>query len=462
MTHADPAATQTTVYEDGLPVPRRYFALFALLVTLTLVVLDGAIANVALPAIHESLNASTSKTVWVVTAYQLTLVMGLLPMAFLGEAIGPKRLFTGGVILFTLSSGLCALAPSIDWLIAARVLQGIGAAPIMSLTIALLRYSLPAGMLGRVIGFNSMVVALATAAGPALGAAVLSVTGWPWLFALNVPVGIVALVASVALIGPRGTGRRADIPAMVMNALGFAALILGAGRVAVVPWQGWAMLAASVLVFAALIRREWHKETPVIPLDLLRRPAFRLSIIVSVTIFAGQMAGFVALPFLLMRGFSMSPLEMGLAMSAWPLALATTGAWAGRMADRIDGARLCAIGALVMALGFAIASVWSTSLVPLILGMVISGAAFGFVQVPNNRNMLMTAPRVRAGAAGGCQSTARLLGQTVGGLALSIMFALLPEGEVPQLGLAFAAIAAIAGGLMSLRRSAVARSVIAG
>lgn len=453
MTHADAVAQEVGLTDDGLPAPRRYYAIFALLVTLTLVVLDGAIANVALPTIHLDLNASTSKTVWVVTAYQLVLVMALLPMAFLGEAIGPRKLYTIGLMVFTLASGLCALAPDVNWLIAARVLQGLGAAPIMSLTIALIRHSLPSRMVGTFIGFNSMVVALSTAVGPAIGAAILSVADWPWLFAFNVPVGIIALLASMALVGPAGNGRRADVFAMVLNALAFALLVLGAGRVPTDAWQGWCMVVLSLVTFAVLVRREWHREAPVIPLDLLRRPSFRLSILASVCLFAAQMASFVALPFLFQHGFGMPAMQVGLAMTAWPLTLAVAGPVAGRFADRMATAPLCVFGATVMAVALGVAAFWPAELTLLLGCLTLAGLGFGFVQVPNNRNMLMTVPRARAGAAGGSQGTARLLGQTIGGLVLSIMFALVPDDTVPRLGLAFAACAAALSALTSLVRA---------
>ncbi|WPZ33668.1 MFS transporter [Thalassobaculum sp. OXR-137] len=460
MKHAPSAATGEAAtgpsaqdVEDGLPVPRRYVAIFALLVTLMMVVLDGAIANVALPTIHAELQASTAKTVWMVTAYQLVLVMALLPAAFLGEAIGPRRLFTVGVTVFTLASGLCALAPSIDWLIAARVLQAFGAAPIMSLTIALLRYSLPAHMIGMYIGVNSMVVALSSAAGPAIGAAILSVASWPWLFAINVPIGLVVLLASTALAGPRGSGRRADVPAMAMNAGAFALLVLGAGRVATEPWQGCGMLVLSVVTFGLLVRREWHREVPVIPLDLLRRQSFRLSVLASIFLFMAFMASFVSLPFLFQHGFGLPAWETGLAMTAWPLALAVSGPIAGRVSDRVDTAWLCAVGALTMAVGLGIAAAFPIGLAPLLACMALTGLGFGFVQVPNNRNMLMSVPRERAGAAGGSQGTARLLGQTFGGLAVGILFTVLPDDTVPRYGLAIAACAAACSALVSLRRA---------
>ena len=192
-----------------------------------------------------------------------------------------------------------------------------------------------------------------------------------------------------------------------------------------------------------------------IPLDLLRKPSFRLSTMASTSIFVAQMSSFVALPFLFQHGFGLPAMSVGLAMTAWPLTLALAGPIAGRFADQVDTARLCTLGGIAMAVGLGLAAVWATELVPVLACLMLAGAGFGFVQVPNNRNMLLAVPRARAGAAGGSQGTARLLGQTIGGLAMSIMFALLPDESVPRLGLAFAAGASALSALISLRRAAL-------
>lgn len=158
--------------------PPRSLAIFSVLAAMVLVVLDGAMINVALPSIAQSLHVPPGMSIRVVTAYQCALLMALLPCAALGESFGYRRVFTGGVLLFTVASALCALAPSLHWLVAARLVQGLGAAAIMALGVALLRTVVPARQLGAAIGWNALVVALSSALGPALGTAILSVANW--------------------------------------------------------------------------------------------------------------------------------------------------------------------------------------------------------------------------------------------------------------------------------------------
>ena len=174
-------------------------AISAVLGAVVLAVLDAAIANVALPSIAQSLQVLPGASVWIITAYQAALVMGLLPCAALGESLGYRRVFTGGVVLFTAASALCAFAPSLPWLVAARLLQGFGGAAVMALSIALLRQLVPHRKLGAAIGWNALTVALSSAAGPMIGAAILAGSSWPWLFALNLPLGALVLLASRAL-----------------------------------------------------------------------------------------------------------------------------------------------------------------------------------------------------------------------------------------------------------------------
>ena len=174
---------------DGLALPRRYAAVAAILGAIVLVVLDGAIANVALPSIALQLHATPADAVWIVTAYQLTIVMFLLPAAAVGGRLGYRRVFVGGIALFIAASVACALSPSLPWLVTARCLQGLGSAAVMPLGLALLRYTYPRRLMGQAIAWNALVIAGASAAGPAVGAALLSVASWPWLFAVNLPVG---------------------------------------------------------------------------------------------------------------------------------------------------------------------------------------------------------------------------------------------------------------------------------
>ena len=439
---------------DGLPTPRRHYATLAIMATMVLVVLDGAIANVALPTIANSLHVTPASSVWVVGGYQIALVMALLPCAALGESLGLRRVFVGGVALFTAASLLCSLSPSLPWLVAARFIQGLGGAAVMSLGIALMRFTYPHRLLGAVIGWNATVIALSAAAGPTIGAAILVASSWPWLFAVNLPVGVIVLVAAFALPQPPGTGRKLDLLSATLNAAAFACLILGVDRAASEPEFAAGLLAVSAVSFVALVRRELPRHAPLIPFDLLRSHPFRISVIASICCFAGQMASYVALPFYLQHSLNQDAFMTGLYMTPWPLVVAIAGPISGRLADRMSNGLLCAAGGAILAAGLALAAFWPVhaNLWPLVFFLMLSGFGFGIFQTPNNRNMLLSAPRERSGAAGGMQGTARLLGQTAGSVIMALLFTLTSSAAAPRIGLAVGAVLALAGGLVSAMR----------
>ena len=443
------------VEDDGLPLPRRYVAIAAILTVIVLVVLDGAIANLALPTIARSLQVSAGATVWVVTGYQMAIVMFLLPAAAVGESLGYRRVFTAGVALFTAASALCALAPSLSWLLVSRFLQGMGSAGVLALGLALLRFVYPARLLGAAIGWNALTVALAGAAGPSIGAAILSIANWPWLFTINIPLGAAAVIATRGLPRPPGSARRIDLLSVALNAAAFGPLVVGADLVTNRAALGAALLAIAILSGAALIYREFSQEKPLIPLDLLRGHSFRISVIASICCFGGQMASYVALPFYLQRDLGLDAFTTGLYMTPWPLMVAMMAPLAGRLADRISTGCLCAAGGIFLATGLALAAAWPLyrSALPLVLFMMMCGVGFGLFQTPNNRNMLLSAPRERSGAAGGMQGTARQLGQTFGAVIMMLLFTFASEGAAPRIGLAVGATLALAAGLVSLLRA---------
>ena len=182
---------------DGLHRPRIYYAMVATFSGLFLAVLDGTICNVALPSISEDLQVSSSDSIWIINAFQLVIMMSLLPFSSLGELFGYKRIYLFGVAVFTVGSLFCSLTATLPLLVVARVFQGIGAAMIMSVNTSLVRIIYPKRHLGKGVGLNATVVAIASVAGPTLAAAILSVASWPWLFAINVPVGIVLFGAEI-------------------------------------------------------------------------------------------------------------------------------------------------------------------------------------------------------------------------------------------------------------------------
>ena len=182
-----------SVSADGLPRAARSRAMLVIILGITMAVLDGSIVNLALPGIARDLNASAAHAIWVVNAYQIATLVMLLPLASLGERLGYRRVYLVGMALFAVSSVGAMLADSLATLIAARAVQGLGAAGIMSVNAALVRLTYPRAQLGRGLAINSMVVALASVAGPSVAAGILSVAPWPWLFALNLPLGALTL-----------------------------------------------------------------------------------------------------------------------------------------------------------------------------------------------------------------------------------------------------------------------------
>ena len=449
--HASPSAADDA--GDGLPTPRRTVAVLALLAAIVLAVLDGAIANVALPTMATALHVSPAASIWIVSGYQLSLVVSLLPFSAQGESIGYRVVFTAGVVAFTIASALCALSPNLIVLVLARVLQGFGAAAIMSVLAGLLRFTYPQRLLGTAIGWNALAVALGSAVGPTLGALILAVASWPWLFAVNIPIGMAVLLAARALPESAPHRRPVDRVSIGLNGLFFAPLILGGDRLTEAPLVAVPLLAVALVSLVLLVRREAPKSAPLIPLDLLRRAPIRLSVIASVCAFAAQMLAFVGLPFYLQHGLGRDTLTTGLLMTPWPLAVMIAAPLSGRLANAVSTGLLCACGGCILALGLGLAAVWplGKSVIPLVGFNILSGLGFGFFQTPNNRNMLLSAPRERSGAAGGLQSTARLFGQTNGAVATALLFGFVGTAA-PRFALAIGAVLALTAGLISTLR----------
>jgi MFS transporter, DHA2 family, multidrug resistance protein len=394
-------------------------------------VLDGAIANVALPTIAVDLHASPAASIWVVNAYQLAITISLLPLASLGEIFGYQRVYRTGLALFTVASLICALSGSLTALTLARVVQGFGASGIMSVNAALIRFVYPHRLLGRAIGINAMVVAVASAVGPTVAAAVLSVGSWPWLFAINVPIGVVAFVVAIRSL-PRtpSSGRRFDATSAVLSALTFGLLIAsidGAGHAVRLPLV-LAMAAMTIVCGFVLVRRQLARPAPLLPVDLLRIPVFALSIGTSIASFAAQMLAFVSLPFYFHDALGRSGVQTGLLLTPWPLAVAFVAPLSGRLADRYPAGLLGGVGLLVFAAGLLLIVGLPPHPGDVALGwrLAVCGAGFGLFQTPNNRAMLHSAPRHRSGGASGMLSTARLLGQTTGAALVAMIFSLAP------------------------------------
>lgn len=453
--------------QDGLPSPQRGKAVLVIVLGIAMAVMDGSIVNLALPGIARELDASASQAIWVVNAYQLASLVMLLPLAALGDRLGYRRVYLVGMLLFVLSSVAAMAATSLPALTAARALQGLGAAGIMSVNTALVRLIYPSARLGRGMAINSVVVATSTMAGPAVAAAILSVASWPWLFALNLPLGLLTLWMGRRAL-PTNPPRTEAAPQfslldVLLNVLMFTLVFIGAEQLGVrgeaarsASPLGWVLLAAGVAVGAVYLRRQWHLAAPLFPLDLLRIPVFALSMGSSLGAFCAQMLAFLSMPFLLLEVQGRTHMEAGLLLTAWPLATVVVAPIAGRLIGRYPAGWLGGIGMVVFATGL-LSLGWlpaAPSNLDMAWRLALCGAGFALFQSPNNHTIVTSAPLHRSGAASGMLGTARLTGQTLGAVMLAAIYAVWNQndgrGEMVALHLA-AGCALLAGVSSSLR-----------
>ena len=445
-----------TLHLDGLPIPQRYLAILAIALGIVMAVMDSAIANVALPTIGLDLHADPAASIWIVNGYQLAVTISLLPLAALGDIIGYRRVYIAGLIVFTVASLLCALSTSVPMLAVARLVQGFGGAGIMSVNSALIRFIYPHSQLGRGLSYNTLMVAVSAAAGPTVAAAILSLATWPWLFAVNIPFGFIAVAVALRALphSPRA-GHAFDIPGAVLVALLFGLLIgsidaFGHGESLLL----FAVeIAATVAIGWAMVRREHETAAPMLPIDLMRIPAFALAIATSICSFVGQMLALVSLPFLFQSGMKFTAVETGLLITPWPIAIALVSPIAGRLADRHSAGLLGGLGLIVFAAGLLSLAFLPAQpgVVDIVWRMALAGIGFGFFQAPNARAMIGAAPLTRSGGASGMLGTARLLGQTIGASLVALVFLRLPlHGTVTSLYLG-AGFALLAAAVSSLR-----------
>lgn len=443
---------------DGLHRPRIYYAMVATFSGLFLAVLDGTICNVALPSISEDLQVSSSDSIWIINAFQLVIMMSLLPFSSLGELFGYKRIYLFGVAVFTVGSLFCSLTATLPLLVVARVFQGIGAAMIMSVNTSLVRIIYPKRHLGKGVGLNATVVAIASVAGPTLAAAILSVASWPWLFAINVPVGIITFYLGRKYLPANPTrvlGRRFKWKEALFNALTFG-LLIGCIEAYSHDVSHTTILAGAVCLFfvgVQYVRMQLHDKYPMLPFDLLKIPAFSLSVVTSVLSFTSQMLAMVAMPFLLVNTFHYEAVGTGLLMTSWPLVIVFVAPMAGWLVGKVHPGILGGIGLTIMSAGcFLLAFVpVDTTPLGLVWRLMLCGMGFGFFQSPNNHMLLSSAPPHRTGSASGMLATARLLGQTTGAALVALLFHLF--GDIaPHDAMLLAGVLTLCGAFSSVTR----------
>src|ERR1044072_4814411 len=378
---------------DGMPAgcPRR-LAVATITIGLMMSVLSNSMTNLALPYIAQDLNITAASSIWIVNATQIALIISLLPVAALADIVGYRHVYRFGLVLFSVASIGCALAPSLPWLLAGRPFQGPG---------------------GR----------------PPMGSLVLSMASWPCLFAVYAPLGLISFVlAERSLPHTTHPHRPFDVISAALSGATFGLLIFGIDGLA----HGHQRLViACELVLAAVLGtlfvwRQKRLADPMMPIGVFRTATFALFVTAAPCPFPAQGLAFVSLPFFFHTVLGRDATSTGILLTAWPLALATIAPIAGRLADRHHAGLLGTVGLTSMTAGLVLPALPppNPSSADIMWRLVLCGAGFGVFASPNNRLMMNAVPRERSGSAGGIIATARTLGQTMGAALVAVVFGL--------------------------------------
>ncbi len=398
-------------------------------VALFMVVLDNLVVSTAIPVIRVDLGASLEELEWTVNAYTLTFAAFLLTGAALGDRFGRRRMFMIGIGIFTAASAAAALAPSADWLIAARALQGIGGAIVTPLTLTLLSAAVPANRRGAALGVWSGVAGLAVAAGPLVGGAVVEGLSWQWIFWLNVPIGLALLPVATRLRESHGPDKALDLPGLGLASSGLLALtwalVNGQGH-------GWssteivAALVAGLALLGAFVVWERRTAEPMLPMRFFRNRAFSAANATSLFMYFGMFGSIFLLTQFFQTAQGYSPLEAGLRVLPWTAMPMIVAPIAGALSDRIGGRPLMALGLGLQAVGLAWIAAVSTATVgygSLVGPFIVSGIGMGMFFAPVANVVLSAVRPVEEGKASGANNAIREVGGVLGVAVLASIFA---------------------------------------
>ncbi len=392
-----------------------------------MILLDTTIVNVAIPAMSTGLNATLDQILWVINAYVLVYAVLLITAGRLGDLFGQRTLFVVGLFIFTLASALCGLAQTSGQLIAARIVQGVGGALLTPQTLAILTSIFPPERRGAAFGIWGGVAGLATLAGPTLGGAIITYIDWRWIFYINVPIGILALVASFLVIPDLRPGRHHgwDIVGVVLASAGLFAIVFGLiegqryswGQIESYPVTIPELIGGGAVLIVLFLIWERYQKEPLLPLSLFADRNFAVANWIAAAISFGMLSMFLPFTIYLQSARGFSALVAGLTMAPMSVTSMLTAPFAGRMADRIGGKYILMAGITLFTIGMGTIalvagpdSTWINFLVP----AIIAGAGIGMTFAPMTTvAMRNIEPRV-AGAASGVLNTIRQLGAAIG------------------------------------------------
>jgi EmrB/QacA subfamily drug resistance transporter len=431
--------------------------------------LDNLVVTTALPAIRAHLHASLTGLEWTVNAYTLTFAVLLLTGATLGERYGRRRLFVAGLALFTAGSAAAALAPGIGALVAARAVQGVGAAVLIPLTLTLLSAAVSPQRRGLALGAWGAIGGLAIAIGPLVGGAVVEGASWQWIFWLNVPIGVALLpIAWTRLTESYGPATRLDLPGLLLASLGLLGIVFGVVRGNGHGWTSATVLppiVAGGLLIAAFVAWELRAREPMLPLQLFRSRGFAMTNVASLLMFFGMFGSIFLLAQFLQVVQHYSPLQAGLRTLPWTAMPVFIAPVAGALSDRVGGRRLLVAGLALQAIGLGWLAAITSPTVPyltMVPAFVISGAGMSLFFAPLANVVLSSVRREQEGIASGANNAIRELGGVFGIAVLAAVFsarggyasgAAFVSGLAPAVWVGGAAVAAAAAAAMLLPRS---------
>lgn len=444
------------------PVRSPWIAFSAVSVGTFMATLDGSIVNVALPTLGVELGASIDQLEWIVAAYLLTLSATLLAAGRLGDLFGHRAVYAAGLVLFTIGSGLCGAAPTLPLLVAARVVQALGASLTMAVGPAVITDVFPPSMRGRALGAIGSVVSIGLTIGPPLGGVILQAVSWRWIFLINLPIGLAGVIWALRVLpaAPPARERRFDAAGALLlgAALGLGIFTLDTlpdESVQTVPLALVAGLAAVLL--AVRLRRT---PEPILDASLLAVPGVGSGLLAGLLSYTAMFTSTFLTPFLLTRVFRLPPGGVGAFLIAVPLAMAVSAPFSGWLADRFGGRALPAIGMALLATAlYGLSLAGPGSWLPSIAArLALCGVGMGLFQSPNSSAVMGAIPRPKLGAGGGLLATARNVGMAIGvAIAGSLFAARAGDGLDPAtflpgyaLSLRTGAAVAVAAGLLSL------------
>jgi MFS transporter, DHA2 family, multidrug resistance protein len=392
-----------------------------------------------LPVLGRELHVTASDSIWITNGYLLAVTSSLLLLASVGDARGAKRLYLSGLVLFMLASLGCGLSHNFDLLVTMRILQGFGTSAMIVTTQALNRSMFPPSELGRAISMNSIAVAVGASAGPTLGGFILAIAPWQWLFLVNVPLGLIAIVLGVRYL-PRvgGTGGTVDITSAVLAATGFAGIIYVLDGVAhrLAPAASIVLGGLSLAAIALFVRRQLRLEHPLLAVELFRERVFTIAVVASTATYLAQGSALVALPFFFQSVLGRTPLESGLLLLGWPVAALLVAMRIGPLSDRYPATMLCTIGMAILGGGLVLFTLLpdQPTTAAIVLCTVVCGGGFATFQTPNIHAMLADVPVAKTARATGITSVARLTGQTAGAAVVATVFGILGASGSAEAG----------------------------